>query len=610
MIVSWSTIMKKELLIIELILVLFSVTFAAAQESYNCSASNILCVDDTPGGTQEYSTIQECANVIQAGQICLVFPGVYEERVTVERSGTASARLTFKAQTSRSALMQGFNVKGKYVRIEGFHITRHPIHAPVNGQTDLNRFGITIYEADYLEIVDNYFTDIVASAVFLLRQDVTGIYIGYNKMHKCAQGIDFSARINFNTVIEHNEITRVYDWSELDNVDHVDNDYIRIGGEGFIVRNNYLHDLNYFEITYRRKNSNGNYVACNTDSECEAALEGSSFCAWDNFCRYNSHVDHIEVVSYASPSEIRYVKNGIIENNIMMDSGMSMKVGRSQLGSDRLSSNITIRNNILAHLAGNAINTGGVDDCKIYNNTIYNAWAHGISLGDTPIPHITSGSVFVKNNLFYENRIFCLCVLGLDNNLTAENNYFYHVHTLDNQNSCQFKLDNTSSALRDKIPYLTNMPILVNPLNIKDIPSPSQFTISALFDQDISVGDILMYKHDGVHRTITNKQSQGEEITLTVDTPLENYSNIYFMVTKQPVRWSHFLEIWKGGSSTEIDFRPTSFFPAMDLGLNLKGEVDTDILGITRPQGSGWDIGAYEFAGEVIPQKPQNLRVK
>ena len=42
------------------------------------------------------------------------------------------------------------------------------------------------------------------------------------------------------------------------------------------------------------------------------------------------------------------------------------------------------------------------------------------------------------------------------------------------------------------------------------------------------------------------------------------------------------------------DFRPTATSPLVDGGVELK-EVKTDIAGKPRPQGAGYDIGAYEY---------------
>ncbi len=43
------------------------------------------------------------------------------------------------------------------------------------------------------------------------------------------------------------------------------------------------------------------------------------------------------------------------------------------------------------------------------------------------------------------------------------------------------------------------------------------------------------------------------------------------------------------------DLRLQNNSPAIDAGVSLPGVVDEDILAVSRPQGSGWDIGAYEY---------------
>jgi hypothetical protein len=63
--------------------------------------------------------------------------------------------------------------------------------------------------------------------------------------------------------------------------------------------------------------------------------------------------------------------------------------------------------------------------------------------------------------------------------------------------------------------------------------------------------------------------------------------------------------------------------PSVDIGITTpSGIFTTDILGVTRPQGKGWDVGAYEFSSSPggtpsptpsstpgsTPQTPQNLR--
>ncbi|MEJ5309849.1 MAG: right-handed parallel beta-helix repeat-containing protein [Anaerolineae bacterium] len=46
-------------------------------------------------------------------------------------------------------------------------------------------------------------------------------------------------------------------------------------------------------------------------------------------------------------------------------------------------------------------------------------------------------------------------------------------------------------------------------------------------------------------------------------------------------------------------YKPTVGSPAIDAGVNLSAYFTTDNAGHTRPQGAGWDIGAYEFVPDL-----------
>lgn len=57
-----------------------------------------------------------------------------------------------------------------------------------------------------------------------------------------------------------------------------------------------------------------------------------------------------------------------------------------------------------------------------------------------------------------------------------------------------------------------------------------------------------------------------------------------------------------------LDLRPTSTAPYLDIGLDLSSSgITTDCAGTERPQGDGWDIGAFEYVSQEIVSK-YNIR--
>ena len=63
----------------------------------DCADVDILCVDDTPGAGQEYSTIQAAADVVEAGQTILVFDGNYAG-FELSTGGTENERVIVRAE--------------------------------------------------------------------------------------------------------------------------------------------------------------------------------------------------------------------------------------------------------------------------------------------------------------------------------------------------------------------------------------------------------------------------------------------------------------------------------------------------------------------------------
>ena len=64
------------------------------------------------------------------------------------------------------------------------------------------------------------------------------------------------------------------------------------------------------------------------------------------------------------------------------------------------------------------------------------------------------------------------------------------------------------------------------------------------------------------------------------------------------------------GYNQANEFAPTSGSGAtIDLGTPIGGIYAIDIVGVSRPQGAQWDIGAYEFVALSVPAAPANFRL-
>ncbi|MCR4346533.1 MAG: right-handed parallel beta-helix repeat-containing protein [Sulfuricaulis sp.] len=100
--------------------------------SLECSISTVLCVEDTAGANQEYSTIQAAVNVVRPGDTILVHDGSYTG-FTISADGTSSSRIVVKAAGSSAVINQAnSNSEGitlsnaNYVTIEGFTVVGMP----------------------------------------------------------------------------------------------------------------------------------------------------------------------------------------------------------------------------------------------------------------------------------------------------------------------------------------------------------------------------------------------------------------------------------------------------------------------------------------------------
>jgi parallel beta-helix repeat protein len=268
--------------------------------------------------------------------------------------------------------------------------------------------------------------------------------------------------------------------------------------------------------------------------------------------------------SYSAEEHGIYVSNSsnrpIIKNNHSFNNngcGIHMN-GDISMGGDGIISNAVVEGNILhdnGYGGGSAINMDGVQDSEIFNNLIYNNHATGIAM------YQIDGGDASKNNKVYNNTIIqpsdgrwdIIAVDGSTGN-TLYNNILINHHSFRGS----IAIDAASA-----LDFVSDYNILVNRLSNDD--GNSNMTLS----QWQSLGYDL-------HSMIADPEEQ-----IFID---HTNGNFHLLQTAQ----------------------------AVDAGTNLVFPiVFEDLDNIPRPQGSGFDIGCYEFTGatgvveEDVPQSFQ-----
>jgi len=174
----------------------------------------------------------KCANVVNPGDICLVNAGTYNSRVSVSRSGTAAAPITFQAQGD--VTLKGFNIYGNYITVKGFTVTAD--------QCTWSETGVGIWvEGDYCTLENNYAYYSPRSGISV-RSTSEGCKILNNRMHR--NGMAGAEVYGKNQLVEGNEV-----WGSI--AYHTptkcsgDADGFRFFGSNHVYRNNYIHDIDY-----------------------------------------------------------------------------------------------------------------------------------------------------------------------------------------------------------------------------------------------------------------------------------------------------------------------------------------------------------------------------
>lgn len=197
-----------------------------------CTKTTVLCVDDTAGGTQEYSVIQAAATAAKAGDTVLVYEGSYAG-FQVTTSGTQTSPIVFK--TSGTAVITSGGPTGdgarlenvSYVTVEGFKIENVAARCvaargaiPTNPMKEITIKNNTCYNST----TEGFYLSQVGNSV-IENNTITSAGKGIGTRN---HGFYLANAGSDNTIIRNNIITK----SNGEGL-HVNGD-VNVGGDGLV----------------------------------------------------------------------------------------------------------------------------------------------------------------------------------------------------------------------------------------------------------------------------------------------------------------------------------------------------------------------------------------
>jgi hypothetical protein len=337
-----------------------------------------------------WRTIQHAVSTVPAGGTVVVNAGVYNEAVTITRSGNATAGyITVEAAPGVTATVDGTGLavgnggqqglftlyNANYVRVIGFEIRNFS----TNSASDVPA-GIFVYgSGDHIEIRKNHIHNIVTTvqtsagdafgmAVYgSATAPISNLIVDGNELDHLVTGFSESMTINGNVV----------NWQVTNNKVH-DNNNIGIDAIGFEqtaptvaldqARNGWIADNSVYNITSAKNPS------------------------------YNDQPSADGI----------YVDGGTqitIERNMVLRADIGIELASEH--QTRNTSYVTARNNLVVFsnvvggsIGGYASNVGGTTHCNIVNNTFYENDTLRSGSGEFQIQYNASANVF-ENNILY-----------------------------------------------------------------------------------------------------------------------------------------------------------------------------------------------------------------
>ncbi|HEX2868558.1 MAG TPA: right-handed parallel beta-helix repeat-containing protein [Ignavibacteriales bacterium] len=312
-------------------------------------------------GTSEdaaFETIQKAAEVIQPGEVCIVKPGSYTERIHIRTSGTKDSPIIFRA-ASKGVVTRGFTVEAGYITIDGFEITSTDpkswkdgagIHLRGKGCSILNNYIHSVY-LEGIRLGDDLTSDATSKCV------VRG-----NRMIRCGQaGIQIAGQ---NNTIDNNEIAGTIQWSRT-NPQNLGAVGLRFFGSGHVIRKNRIHDI----LLSDPENSQQPHIDCvqTWGPASNITFEDNDFSLGERNLN-----KQIAMLTEVTPP----VKNITFRNNLFHDAFRGLNIdGSYDPRHPSPISEIYILNNTFAEITDNAFELHDTHGAKVFNNIFYNCTA-------------------------------------------------------------------------------------------------------------------------------------------------------------------------------------------------------------------------------------------
>ncbi len=357
---------------------------------------------DANGGSSgaPWRTIQKAANTVVPGDTVSILAGTYSERVTISgKRATAGQPIVFR--TRPGDVMAAIDQTGV---------------TPPSGTSAV----LTIANCDYVTVqnleVRNYKTtaDTKTPIGILVNGDGSGVKLLGCKVHDIWQSNTTLNNFNANGfgILVYGDATLpiadfVLDGCEVSALRTGASESVVLNGNvtGFSVTNNLVHDCNNIGIDFigfegtaptvaldqaRNGVCSGNTV-WNIDSKFNPAYGGNFGAGGGNATR-------------SAPG--LYVDGGrdiVLERNHVYSSNFAVSLGSEHLG--KVTSNVTVRNNLLHHCHVGGIVLGGSDNlqnggatgCTITNNTLYENDTTGTGGGQVSIQNFVTATTIRQN---------------------------------------------------------------------------------------------------------------------------------------------------------------------------------------------------------------------